>query len=184
MILCARTYVEITWTEQETRSENMWKVSVHHYSQNNKIFLLSNKADTFLFCYFCYFLLFILRNSRGAQRYVGIFAFSDADWLGRQTLITSHFLPSMHCEAYNWICFFFFSGHRTKQKQPKRSQSISGVLSASMFSGTRRHFDTNSSFRRCIVCLFFFRRLVGRLPLTPSWREVISGTCYSRIRRQ
>ena len=26
MILCARSYVEITWAEHETRSENMWKV--------------------------------------------------------------------------------------------------------------------------------------------------------------
>ena len=28
------------------------------------------------------------RNSSGAQRYVGLFCFSGADWLGEQTLIT------------------------------------------------------------------------------------------------
>ena len=32
--------------------------------------------------------MIIKHNSRDAQRYVGLIVFSDADWLGRRTLIT------------------------------------------------------------------------------------------------
>ena len=63
MILCARNTSRSR--EQSTtcrsRSENTWKVCLLFYSQNSKILWLSNVADTFL------------RNSRGAQRFVGFF---------------------------------------------------------------------------------------------------------------
>ena len=58
MILCARSTSRSS--EQSSHSESTWKVCLF-YSQNNKIVWLSNVANT------------ILRNSRGAQRFVGFF---------------------------------------------------------------------------------------------------------------
>ena len=77
MILCTRS--TSTSSEQSTkrrsRSENMRKVCLF-YSQNNKIVWLSNMGRHIF-----------LRNSWGAQRFVGFFSwlcFSVTDWLGRQ----------------------------------------------------------------------------------------------------
>ena len=56
MILCARCMSRSR--EQRSRSENMWKVCLF-YRQNNKIVWLSNMSEM------------LLRNSRGAQRFVG-----------------------------------------------------------------------------------------------------------------
>ena len=64
--------------KHRSSSENTRKVCLF-YSQSNKSVWLSNMADI------------LLRNSRGAQRYVGFFSwlyFPDADWLGRQAPIT------------------------------------------------------------------------------------------------
>ena len=55
-------------------------------------FVYSTVNITRLYDYQTWQTLSFLRNTRGAQRYVGFFfswlCFSDADWLGEQTLIT------------------------------------------------------------------------------------------------
>ena len=69
MILCARSMSRSSeqTTKRRSRSENMGKVCLF-YGQNNKILSLSNMADTV-------FVFLFLRNSRGAQRSVGLFFF-------------------------------------------------------------------------------------------------------------
>ena len=60
--------------KHRSRSENMPKISLL-YSQHNKIVWLSNIEDT------------ICEKFTRCAKFCGLF-FSDADWLGRQTLIT------------------------------------------------------------------------------------------------
>ena len=80
MILCARSTSRSREqsTKHRSRSENMWR------------FIYSTVKITWLHDYqTCQ--IHLMRNSRGAQRFVGFFSgfcFSNADWLGRETAIT------------------------------------------------------------------------------------------------